>query len=102
MIDSLNSMPGIPIILGALLIPLLRGNLQRAWMLLLPIVGFAQLVGLDHGPLVQLSLFDYDLNPVRVDKLSLVFGFSEEFGLFPVSALANALNALSLFVFRLS
>ena len=89
MIDSLNSMPGIPIILGALLIPLLRGNLQRAWMLLLPIVGFAQLVGLDHGPLVQLSLFDYDLNPVRVDKLSLVFGY-----IFHIALLINVIYSL--------
>ncbi|MBT6148343.1 MAG: Na(+)/H(+) antiporter subunit D [Gemmatimonadetes bacterium] len=82
-------MPGIPIILGALLIPLLRGNLQRAWMLLLPIVGFAQLVGLDHGPLVQLSLFDYDLNPVRVDKLSLVFGY-----IFHIALLINVIYSL--------
>lgn len=89
MIDSLNSMPGLPIILGALLIPLLRGNLQRAWMLLLPIVGFAQLVGLGHGPLVQLSLFDYDLNPVRVDKLSLVFGY-----IFHIALLINVIYSL--------
>jgi multicomponent Na+:H+ antiporter subunit D len=68
-------MPGLPILLGALFVPLLRGHLQKAFLLLLPVIGLAQLVGLEQGSLVQLSLFDYDLNPVRIDRLSLVWGY---------------------------
>ena len=67
-------MPGLPILIGALFVPLLRGHLQKVFLLLLPIIGLAQLTGLDHGSLIQLSLFEYELNPVRIDRLSLVWG----------------------------
>ena len=86
---SASLMPGVPILLGALLVAVLRGHLQKAVMLLLPVVGFAQLVGLEHGPVVQLSLFDYDLTAVRVDRLSLVFGY-----IFHIALLLNIIFAL--------
>ena len=86
---SASLMPGVPILLGALLVALLRGHLQKAVMLLLPVVGFAQLVGLEHGPVVQLSLFDYNLTAVRVDRLSLVFGY-----IFHIALLLNIIFAL--------
>lgn len=72
MIDPLP--PGVLLIFGALLIPLLRGRLQAAYMLLLPAMGFVHLVGLPQGEYGQISFFDYTLTLVRVDRLSLVFG----------------------------
>ena len=67
--------PGLILILGALLIPFLKGNLRSAYMLLLPLLGILQLVVLDVGTFGTFSLFGLDLNHVRVDKLSLVFGY---------------------------
>jgi multicomponent Na+:H+ antiporter subunit D len=44
-------------------------------MLLLPIMGIWQLTQLTHGLHVQIELFDQTLTLLRVDKLSLVFGY---------------------------
>ena len=82
-------MPGLPILIGALFVPLLRGHLQKVFLLLLPIIGLAQLTGLDHGSLIQLSLFEYELNPVRIDRLSLVWGY-----IFHIALLLNIIFSL--------
>jgi multicomponent Na+:H+ antiporter subunit D len=67
--------PGLLLILGALLIPLLRGTLRNAYMLALPIVGFWGLLTLSNGQYFEFQLFHYMLTPVKVDGLSLVFGY---------------------------
>ncbi|MCH7826312.1 MAG: Na(+)/H(+) antiporter subunit D [Acidobacteria bacterium] len=81
MIGSLP--PGWILIFGSLLIPLLRGRLRSAYMLLLPAIGFGQLLWLQRSLSAQLeggvvlhrvSTFAYSLDVVRVDRLSLVFG----------------------------
>ena len=41
--------PGLILILGALLVPLLRGHLRNAYMLALPIVGFWGLLTIPEG-----------------------------------------------------
>ncbi len=87
MIDSLP--PGWVLIVGALIIPLLKGKLQSAWMLLLPILGFAQLLTLEHGNHGQLELFGYQLTLLRVDRLSLIFGY-----IFHLAAFLSVLYAL--------
>jgi multicomponent Na+:H+ antiporter subunit D len=67
--------PGSILLLGALLVPFLRGRVQAAYLVLLPALSFAALLGLPPGTSFHFSLFDYTLSPVRVDKLSLVFGY---------------------------
>ena len=67
--------PGALLILGALLLPLLRGRLRVAWSVALPLLSAAHLLSLSSGLLLQLSLFDYTLTVTRVDKLSLAFGY---------------------------
>jgi len=89
MSSSVLLLPGVPIILGALLVPLTRGWMRQALMLVLPVIGFAALVELPHGAVLQLSLFDYDLTPVHVDKLSLVFGY-----IFHIALLINVIFSL--------
>ena len=59
--------PGMIMALGALLIPLLRGRVLQAWVLLLPALSFAHLLSLPADLNVVVTLFSYDLNPVRVD-----------------------------------
>ena len=44
---------------------------------------------MSHGDLVQLSVFDYSLTPVRVDRLSLVFGY-----IFHIAAFLGMIFAL--------
>jgi multicomponent Na+:H+ antiporter subunit D len=62
-------------ILGALLVPLLRGRLQRAYVLALPLLGFAYFYGIGEGTFGQVPLFTYELTLVRIDGLSRLFGY---------------------------
>jgi len=81
--------PGLVLILGALLVPLVNKRLQPAVAVILPVLGFAQLLMLEPGVSHQLSLFDYELTVVRVDRLSLVFGY-----IFYLAAFLSAFYAL--------
>jgi multicomponent Na+:H+ antiporter subunit D len=69
--------PAWILILGALLVPLLRGRMQIGYILALPLLSFVQLLGLfavPEGAHLQVELLGYTLTLARVDKLSLVFG----------------------------
>ena len=87
MIEALP--PGLILILGALLIPLLPKRLQPGLTMVLPVLGFAQLLMLEPGLSHQLKIFDYELTVVRVDRLSLVFGY-----IFHLAAFLAAVYAL--------
>jgi multicomponent Na+:H+ antiporter subunit D len=63
------------LILGAALVPVLRGWARRAWLLLLPVVAFFHLVGLPHGSFGEVHFLDYTVTLMRVDRLSLLFGY---------------------------
>ena len=67
--------PGLIFIIGALLIPFVRGNMRSAYMLLLPILGIWQLTLLDTGAFGIITLFGLETMHVRIDKLSLLFGY---------------------------
>tara|TARA_Y100001934_G_scaffold110293_1_gene135064 strand:- start:93 stop:1781 length:1689 start_codon:yes stop_codon:yes gene_type:complete len=67
--------PGLILILGALFVPILPSYFRNAYMLALPILGFWGLLILPEGILFSFNIFDYTLAPVRVDKLSLLFGY---------------------------
>ena len=66
--------PGLVMILGALLVPLLPGLVRKAWVLALPVIAFWWMLGLDHGSFGMVSVFELELVTLRVDKLSLIFG----------------------------
>ncbi len=80
--------PGLILIAGALVLPLLRGRLQAAWTLLLPALGLIQLLGLEPGNWGHVEIFSYQLTMVRVDRLSLAFGY-----IFHIAAFLTALYA---------
>ena len=67
--------PFIPLLLGALAAVLLRGWLRNIIMLLAPIAGALNLMGIEHGVFWSMEFMGYVLEPVRVDKLSLMFGY---------------------------
>ncbi len=87
MIGSLP--PGSVLILGALLVPLLRGRSRQACLLALPILSFAHLLALPSDPGLSVSMFDYTLTLVRMDRLSLVFGY-----IFHLAAFLGVIYAL--------
>lgn len=74
---------------AALFVPLLRGWPRYAVLLLVPVLGGINLLGVSHGVHMELSLFGYTLTPYRVDKLSLLFGY-----LFHIAAFLGMLYAL--------
>ncbi len=70
--------PGLLMIVGALFVPLFRGRWQQLWMLLLPIASGLCLIHQSAlaEPVfgIDFEFFTYQLLPVRIDRLSLVWG----------------------------
>jgi len=81
--------PGLILILGAALLPLLRGYWQRGFMLLLPVIGFWQTLMLEPGAHGTIEMFGVTLTTLRVDSLSLVFAY-----IFHIAAFLSAVYAL--------
>jgi len=73
MIGSLP--PAAVMILGSLAVPLLRGRIQKAYILALPVLGFLYLLRVGQGEFGQITVFSYDLTLVRIDGLSRLFGY---------------------------
>jgi multicomponent Na+:H+ antiporter subunit D len=67
--------PAFIFILGAMLVPLLRGRIKSAYMLLLPVTSFFFLVSVQTGTAWEVNFLGFDLVPFKVDRLSLVFGY---------------------------
>ena len=67
--------PFLPLMLGAILAIFLRGWLRNVLMLAAPIVGAFNLMGMEYGVFWSLEFMGYTLEPVRVDKLSMMFGY---------------------------
>jgi multicomponent Na+:H+ antiporter subunit D len=72
----INTVPPAAIfIIGALLVPLFKGRLKSAYLLMLPIVGFFNLLNIPEGTHWTVGFLGYDLVFGKVDKLSLFFGY---------------------------
>ncbi|MEK9685167.1 MAG: proton-conducting transporter membrane subunit, partial [Rhodospirillaceae bacterium] len=80
--------PGLFLVLGALLVPMFRGNTRNAYMLLLPILGLLGLIQAQEGLFWQFILFGQTLTPVRIDGLSLIFGY-----IFHIAAIVSVIYA---------
>ena len=70
-----NVIPFLPLMLGALAALFLRGWLRNIIMLAAPVVGALNLMGLEHGVFWSTEFMGYALEPVRIDKLSMMFGY---------------------------
>ena len=75
MISLTDLPPFLPLLIGAIAAGFLRGHLRAAVMLAAPILGGLLLLTLEPGTAWTVSLMGYTLEPVRVDKLSLLFGY---------------------------
>jgi len=67
--------PAFIFLLGALLIPLFKGKLRQLYLLLLPIIGFIDIIQLQQGTSWVYPLLGYDLILCKVDRLSLVVAY---------------------------
>jgi multicomponent Na+:H+ antiporter subunit D len=67
--------PGLVLIAGGLAAPLFPARLRPFLMVILPLVAFAYLLTLPHGELGRLQIMGLSLVTLRVDKLSLLFGY---------------------------
>ena len=81
--------PGIIILVGALALPLLPRSAQAIGALALPVISLAQLLFLSEGVFPGIELAGLSLLQVRVDPLSLAFGY-----IFHIAAFIAALYAL--------
>ncbi len=84
--------PGLIFILGALMIPVLRGTAKKVYLLALPIAALADIVWFSGGiPFTtwQIQFENFVLTLGRVDQLSLVFAY-----IFTIAALCMTLYAL--------
>jgi len=68
-------LPALVFFLGAGVVALLRGRAQVVVALLVPVAGALNLFSIAPGVSWQVGLFDYELTLLRVDKLSLLFGY---------------------------
>ncbi|MGC1953908.1 MAG: Na(+)/H(+) antiporter subunit D [Gammaproteobacteria bacterium] len=76
-------------LIGALFIPAMGGRLRRVALVLIPLLSSATIINLEQGDDWQLLFLDYELIPVRVDELSLLFGY-----LFHLAALIAVIFSL--------
>jgi len=67
--------PALIFILGAMLIPLLKGKLKQAYILLVPTVAFLDIIHLNQGTSWVYHFLGYELIFCKVDRLSLVVGY---------------------------
>ena len=67
--------PFLIFFVGALLAGVTRGRVRRLAMLLVPILGALNLYGMSESAVWELSFIEYQLVPIEVDRLSLLFGY---------------------------
>jgi multicomponent Na+:H+ antiporter subunit D len=81
--------PGLTLIAGSLLIPLLPGRLRSVYLVLLPLLGLLHLSQLTAGDFGLVQFLGQQLVTLRVDRWSMVFGW-----IFMIATLISAIYAL--------
>lgn len=67
--------PSLILLLGAMLVPLLRGRARSVLLLVVPVLAFVQVFSVEPGTYGVIPFLDWDLTFGRVDRLSRVFGY---------------------------
>ena len=88
---TLEVSPGLVLIAGAAVVPLLHGRLRAVFMLTLPVVACWHLVGLPYGSFGDVHVAGLTLTTLRVDRLSVPFGL-----IFLIAAFLGTVYALHL------
>jgi multicomponent Na+:H+ antiporter subunit D len=82
--------PGLPLVLGALLLPLFGSRIRAALALGLPLLTLALIWQIPDGVNLRVSFLEYELVPVNGDRLSRLFAT-----VFAIMAFAGGLFALN-------
>ncbi len=83
--------PFLVFYLGAALVALTRGRVRAAVLLAIPLVGAFNLFTIADAAIGTVAVFDYTLTYLRVDRLSLLFGY-----LFHLAAFIGVVYSLHL------
>ncbi len=67
--------PFLPLICGALLLPLLKGSARTVYLVLLPLITMLNTFLMQQGTYWTIEFLDHRLIFGKVDRLSLVFGY---------------------------
>lgn len=71
-----NLPPGTLVLVGGLLVAFMRGRLRQLWVVLIPVASLLHLLFCHQdGHLVTTEFFGQQLTPIRVDRLSLIWGY---------------------------
>jgi len=81
--------PGLILVLGGILLPLIPKQVRPLWLLALPVFGLLQVLQLPVDAECVVQAFGYDLELLRVDKLSRIFGI-----IFHIAAFLSVIYAL--------
>jgi multicomponent Na+:H+ antiporter subunit D len=90
MTGSLLIPPGLVLIAGGLVLPLLSTRFRSIALIALPLLTLVLVWTVPDGPVLEVSFLGYELTPVEGDKLSRLFGT-----VFAIMALAGGLFALN-------
>ena len=74
--------PFLPFFIAAVLVALAPGRARAVIMLATPLLGGLALVGLEEGVYLGHAFLGFQVAPVRVDRLSLLFGYLFHIGAF--------------------
>jgi len=70
-----NFPPATILLVGALLVPFIKGKAKNWFVIFLPALAFYFISQLEIGSSWQIHFFGFDLTLLRVDKLSKIFGY---------------------------
>ena len=74
--DLISSLPpAFILIIGALLVPLFKGQLRNWFVIALPILAFFHILNLDPASQYIVNFLGFDLNLIRADRWAKVFGY---------------------------
>ena len=90
MTDSFLLPPGLVLICGGLVLPVLSGRLRSIIIIALPLLTYALVWNVPDGPVLHAPFLGYELTLVQGDKLSRLFAM-----VFAIMALAGGLFALN-------
>jgi multicomponent Na+:H+ antiporter subunit D len=82
--------PAIILILAGLILPFVRGSVRGSVMLAAPLIALGLVWSLPDGVSLAMPFFGMDLEPIKTDKLSRLFGT-----VFTIMGFAGGLYALS-------
>ncbi|MCF6249534.1 MAG: Na(+)/H(+) antiporter subunit D, partial [Desulfobacula sp.] len=68
-------LPAFIFIIGGLFIPFFRGKAKSVYMMLIPVVGFINLLLIPMGEHNLVSFGDFNLVLLNIDRLNLLFGY---------------------------